>query len=427
MRATINGTRVGLKGQTKPFDESLATEMHLDIDKFEIPKSLEYVPGKLTFKLPSASLDTHLTVAFAQFKDKTPILTAAGTAALNGLVITTLDDRPIFSLPLFNIDVDTVDVFGKSAHVKSVLIQHPELRVSREPDGTIDVMKLGLEPPAAAPVPAAPQEELKHEPRPGRKAETPFRIRVDEIKLDAAFVAFTDKTTWPLFTTTVHPLTLTVHHFSNETGKAAAVDLSLATDGGESLSHHGELTVEPLSAHGTVSIQHIPIKRYAPYYDQPLRFTVEDGRLDLSTQYTYANAAPETKLTEASLALTSLRLRRKGEKTDFFTLPEFKIAQMQVDIEKQRVAIGEIATRRAQLLVERARDGAINLTQLVAKPASAPGRPKSPFQHRQPLRPRSRPDPGRWSSLRSRSTSTPSRFMTKFPLTRSRSPWRRSD
>lgn len=377
-RATVNGTPVGLKGQTKPFDESLATEMNLDIDKFEVPKYLEYVPGRLTFKVPSASLDTRLRVAFTQFKEKVPMLTVTGTVTLNNLVITTLEDQPVFSLPLLDVNTEAVDVFGRSAHVKSILIKQPELRVTRERDGTISLTKLGIELPPESPAPVPPKEEPKPAPNPDRKPEAPFKVQVDEIKLDSALVAFTDATTEPAFKATIQPLTMTASHFSNEPGKSTGVDLSLTTDAGETIIHQGELTVEPLSAHGTVSIRQVPLKRYAPYYGTPLLFTVEDGRLDLSTQYTYAKAAPETKLTEASLALTSLRLRRKGEKTDFFTLPEFTITQTQVDVEKRRVAIGEIATRRAQLLVERARDGAINLTQLVARAAAAPAQSKPP-------------------------------------------------
>lgn len=375
-RATVNGTPVGLKGQTKPFDDSLATEMHLDIDKFDIPKYLEYVPGKLTFKLPSASLDTRLTVAFTQFKEKSPALTVAGTVALNDLVITTKEGQPILSLPLLNVITEQVDVFGKLAHVKSVLLKTPELWVKREPDGSLNLSKLKLESTPEAPSVSPANEEPPSAPKPGEQAEQPFRILVDELKLDSALVAFTDATTEPVFNATIHPLTLQATRFTNEPGKPTGIELSLTTDGGETIAQQGELTVEPLSAHGTVSVQHVPLKRYAPYYEKPLHFTIEDGELDLSTHYAYAKTAPEMRLTDMAVALKALRFRRKGEKADFLTLPEFTIKKTDVDVEKQKVIVGEIATRRANLLVERARDGTVNLTQLVAKPASAPGRPK---------------------------------------------------
>jgi hypothetical protein len=375
-RAIVNGTPVGLKGQTKPFDDSLATEMRLDIEKFDIPTYLEYVPGKLTFKLPSASLDTRLTVAFTQFKEKSPTLTVAGAVALSNVVITTLEDQPVFSLPLLDVQTELVDVFGKSAHLKSILIKNPDLRVKRERDGVINLTKLGLEPPSEATPAPPPTETPTPESKTAKTPETPFRVLVDEITLDSALVVFTDATTEPSFKATIQPLTATVSHFSNEPGKPTAVDVSLTSDAGESITHQGEVTVEPLSARGAVSVQHVPLRRYTPYYDKPLRFTIEDGRLDLSTQYVYEKAGPETRLTDVIVGLKDLRLRRKGEKIDFLTLPEFTIKKTDVDVEKQRIVVGEIATRQAQLLVERARDGTVNLTQLVATPAAAPERPK---------------------------------------------------
>ncbi|TKB73460.1 MAG: DUF748 domain-containing protein, partial [Nitrospira sp.] len=211
-RAVVNGTPVGLKGQTKPFDDSFATEMHLDIDKFDIPTYLEYVPGKLTFKLPSASLDTRLTVAFTQFKEKSPTLTVAGAVALNNLVITTLEDQPVFSLPLLDVQTELVDVFGKSAHLKSILIKNPELRVKRERDGSLNLTKLGLEPPPEA-TPPPSNKDTKPESKPEKKPESPVRVQVDEITLDSALVDFTDATTEPAFKATIQPLTVTASHF----------------------------------------------------------------------------------------------------------------------------------------------------------------------------------------------------------------------
>ncbi len=370
-RAVVNGTPVGLKGQTKPFHDSLETELNVDIDRFEIPKYLEYLPGKLTFKLPSATLNSRLKVAFTQFKEKAPTLTVSGTVALNDLVVTSLEDQPIFSLPRLEVDTEVIDVFGRSAHVTSILITQPQLRVTRERDGAISVTKLRLEPhPESAP-PSPPQEVSKPAASAAeQKPEAPFKVLVDRLTLDAGLVAFTDATTEPAFRATIQPLTLTVSHFTNEPSKPSGVDLSLTTDAGETITHQGELTVEPLSAHGTLTVTQVPLTRYAPYYGKALLMTVEEGRLDLSAQYAYAKNPAATTLTDASLALSGLRLRRKGEKADFFTLPEFTVKQASVDVEQRTVVVGNVTTSRAQLLVERAKDGTLNLARLVAQPSA---------------------------------------------------------
>ncbi len=72
--ALVNGQPVALKGRTKPFSESLETTFDVNISDLDIPYYLEYVPLKREYEIPSAFLNVHAVVSFAQHKDKAPTL-----------------------------------------------------------------------------------------------------------------------------------------------------------------------------------------------------------------------------------------------------------------------------------------------------------------------------------------------------------------
>jgi hypothetical protein len=140
----------------------------------------------------------------------------------------------------------------------------------------------------------------------------------------------------------------------------------------------GTVLREPLKAEGTVSVQQLLINRYAPYYVKHILFDIEDGKVDVATQYAYAKgpeASTSTTLAGLAVTLNALRLRKRGEKEDFLSIPTFAIKDAAIDVEKQTVSVGEIVTSKGAVLVRRERDGTLSLASLVP---TAPNPEKKP-------------------------------------------------
>ncbi|HEY5997043.1 MAG TPA: DUF748 domain-containing protein, partial [Candidatus Deferrimicrobiaceae bacterium] len=72
-----------------------------------------------------------------------------------------------------------------------------------------------------------------------------------------------------------------------------------------------------------------------------------------------------------AVALTSLKLRKRGTDEDFLQLPRLSIAGGSVDLDRRTVRIGSIAGARGVLLAERDEEGAVNLAKLTP-PAATP-------------------------------------------------------
>lgn len=391
--ATVNGTPVAFQGQTKPFNESLATEVTIMVADVNIPSYLEYLPGPLTFALPSAALDGTLTVSFRQYADRNPALVLQGTVVLKQVVVNTLDDRLVSRIPRLVVNVDAADVFNRTATVQSIALERPEFHARRNRSGIINLTTLGAAGPpesgdsrSEAPTTTAP---------PGPRGNAPFRVMVEAFKMSDATVTWTDATTQPPFAATLAPVTMTVSHLTNEPGKPADVMLTLSTDAGEAVTHQGALILEPLSANGRVTVRGAPIKRYAAYYRHKVPVSVEGGTVNAAVQYRYqANDKHSVKtVSDGSVVITGLRVKRPGTVEDFLKVPQLSVTGTQIDLVHHAIQVGEVATHQGMVLVERAGDGTIDLLQLADPTGGTRPNGEAPPSARRPPSARDAPQP----------------------------------
>jgi hypothetical protein len=89
--------------------------------------------------------------------------------------------------------------------------------------------------------------------------------------------------------------------------------------------------------------------------------------LDLSARYRQhsGEAGDEALLSVLEADLSSLRLRRRGEKEDFIGIPEIAVKGAEIDLARKSATVEEAATRKGLLLVTREKDGTFDLSKLL--------------------------------------------------------------
>ncbi|MGH7845795.1 MAG: DUF748 domain-containing protein, partial [Candidatus Binatia bacterium] len=273
--AVINGAPVEIGGETKPFTDSRESTFHLEIDKLQLPKYVEYSPVELNFKLPSGQMDGKLTASFKTAKDKPAVFTISGHVELKDLVMQEKDDSPIFSLPGFQIVLDAFEVFANRAGVKSIKIQGPELHIAKNRDGSINLASL---------VAVNPTQKSPEEKKPEEK-EAPFGYRIDEILLEQGKVFFNDRSPARPFEKRVGNIRVSVKGLTNEPEKKAETEISFESDGKEQFSHSGTLQLTPLAVEGKVQMEAFQLKGLRPYYEALIGVDIREGLLDVATHF----------------------------------------------------------------------------------------------------------------------------------------------
>ncbi len=365
--ASVNGTAVELKGETVPFKDTLESSLQLSLDDLSIGRYLRYVPATLGFEIPSGMLDTDLRLYFIRAAGQPQRLTLSGTARLRDLSVVDAGKAPLMALPMLEIDIESIDVFGRDIDVSKISANGLALDVVRARDGRLNLLALVPAPEAGRPVPPA---------RPAAGAtppKAPLRYTVSRLALNDARIAFTDRALTAPFRTELADIDLSVTGLSNERSEPAAVTGSVRTAFGETLALEAAVKLAPASATGKLELSGVRARNYAPYFAPLVRFEVDDAKVNLATRFRLARSGERVDAAVEALALTvnGLRTRRSGEKGPLAEAATLALGGVDIDLARRSATIGELTLRNAHVHVERARDGRINLASLLAEPPAA--------------------------------------------------------
>jgi len=370
-QAKVNDTPVVFQGKTKPFKDSHETHFEINIDDLDIPYYMAYSPFKAQFKVPSGFLDINAAISYAQYKDKPPSLDLTGDIVLKKIRVIDLRDNPLISLPFFKTSFARSDLIAKRVHLSGVMLKSPELNIAHDRSGKINLMVLLPERKPAEQKPA--------------KEEVPLSLDADVIQIADGKIMFSDSLKTGTFKTTLGMIDVGINNLSTTPDKKAEAHLSFSTESGESAKLQSEFSINPFMSGGSLELKQIKLRKYSPYYSERVLFDIGSGGLDLSTKYIVKKSGNEyeTELSELSAILTSLRLKKRGEKDDFLNIPSVSLNNTSAFLAKKEVSIGMLSTKNGILKIRRYQDGKINVLGLVPESPDSgvkPGKPGKPVK-----------------------------------------------
>jgi hypothetical protein len=374
LRVRVDGAAFVLGGRTKPFKDSLETTLELRVADLDLTRFVPYVPVPLRFEVASARLNVSLDLSFVRPSAGAPSLGLKGRVALDDLDARHPNRAPLLRLAELEVLVREADVTGQRFALDKVAVRGLEVHAQRRADGSLDLQRLvgGHEaPPARKP------------PSDAAAPATPARFEVGQVEIAQAAFHLQDRSVQPPVAFTLAPIDLVVRDLSNAPGSHARVTLALRAVPGGTIKHEGTLSLEPLVAEGSLSVDGIEPARFAPYYRDQIAFDVREGRLRVGTGYRFeaGKGEPKVVLRDAYLELAELALHRRtaAPKDDFFRLGAFAVRGATVDLSKHTVAVAQISSRDGKLAVQRAANGVIDLATLVPPgPPAPPATPATP-------------------------------------------------
>ncbi|MBU0544313.1 MAG: DUF748 domain-containing protein [Proteobacteria bacterium] len=353
--AKINGTPYTIKGKTKPYADSLETSFDINIKDLDIPYYLAYIPVQMNFQIVSASLDTDAKISFIQSQNGKASLKVNGDVSLKKIAIDDANKKPLLRLPILDISIADSVPLSQRIHLSKISIQSPELEMRREKNGNLNLQSLFPEKKGKDPAPKKEEDSA------------PLSINIDEIEMAGGKISFSDFSQSKPFKTILNPINLKIEHFNNGKDKKTDFSLLMKTEAKEKIKLEGQFSMEPFWTEGAFELTSALLKKYAPYYQDKILFTIEDGRLNFSTRYKYVKGEkePEINLSGMSLKLAALRLKQSGENNDFLKIPDFSIKETDLDLMKREIKIGGFSTQKGDLRIKHSKNGDVNLLGLV--------------------------------------------------------------
>lgn len=278
--ANINGRRYELAAKTKPFHDSRETSFDIDIQDADIPFYLNYIPVRMNCRLVSALLTARMNVSFILNKGKAPSFRLAGRLALSKIELEDLRKKKLLKIPALDFDIASLEPLVPAFHLAKVSIRSPEVLISRDRDGKINLANL-LAREDKSNKPDQPQHRGKE--KAGAAApekKSPVRARVDEVTVESADITYIDSFLPEPAKIRVSPLRLRMTNLTTEKGdkgKGGSIDLSFVVDQKGRVSVKGPVTADPLGAELDVDVKDLPIGTFQPYFTDKVRIHVTRG------------------------------------------------------------------------------------------------------------------------------------------------------
>ncbi|MBI4537799.1 MAG: DUF748 domain-containing protein [candidate division NC10 bacterium] len=361
IEAKINDDVYAVRGKTKPFADSLESRFDVDISGLDIPQYLAYTPVPLKFRVPSGALDVKSAISFIRQK-QSQTLTVTGDLILKDFALTDRRDNPILKLPVVEVGIAPSEPLARKIHVATLNIQGPEITLRRERDGLTNIQAV---------LPDAPKEaRAKGEPT-AAESTTPPTFLVDAIQLTGGRLRFADAVPARPFRTTLHPIELAVMQLGNAPDARASLKLSARTEAREDIQAEGELTLAPLAATIKTSVRGILLTKYAPYYQDLVRFTLQTGKAETAAalRYSVGKDAPAIRATDISVTVRDLALANEDGSGEFLRVPMLAVNDTEVDLTKRQVTVGSLSGQKGAMQITRDPQGEMVLFRLLASPA----------------------------------------------------------
>jgi hypothetical protein len=137
------------------------------------------------------------------------------------------------------------------------------------------------------------------------------------------------------------------------------------TDSGEKFSWSGHFSLEPLQSAGELSLQGLSIPKYAPLFQDLVRFEIKDGVVDGRAAYKFELTGSNylASVTNASGSLRSLKMTERGGSENVVELDQCAVAGVSADAEARTSEIDQVMVNGARITARRNRDETINLIQ----------------------------------------------------------------
>jgi len=279
------------------------------------------------------------------------------SATVDGLLIKDPDGQPFVAWDEVYVNFQLSSFFGKAWVFKEISTTKPFVRVQMNKGGTFNFTDLITKFSTNA-APAA-----KTEPK-------PLALHIGRLHIGGAVAAYADFSPRTPFKRTLGPLDITLDNFQTDPDNKNPYAFTGTTDAGEQISWSGFFYLSPLRSEGELKLFHFALNKYAPLYQDFVKFEIRDGAIALDVNYKFK--LDGTNLTasvnDTAFGLRDFKLGAPGDSNNLAELPVFAVTGMSADLQAHTATVDSISADGAKLFLSRDTNAAINVVEL-AKPS----------------------------------------------------------
>ncbi|WP_145257367.1 DUF748 domain-containing protein [Pseudomonas sp. SJZ131] len=273
-----------------------------------------------------------------------------------------------------NLQLDSL--WTKALHLSDIELDKPKTQILFGKDGKLNLLGL-FKIPASEPTPADPNAK-------------PFPLRVERIRLAGGYVHFQDARPSEPIEFLYDKLDFELKNLSTLPDDNADMTLVAAGPEGGQIDWTGNFSLIPIASEGKLKVTDGQMKVWWPYVRDALPLALENGVLNLSTDYKL-NLAKETELQLNNVAVSVAPFAINApDGRPLVRLERLDVSDTSIDLAKQQVVVGKIRSNKLETWAALEADGQLDWQKLFAsqpskaaakakaEPATAPAAADSP-------------------------------------------------
>ncbi|TXD55764.1 DUF748 domain-containing protein [Ralstonia sp. TCR112] len=370
LAARIDGAPLHFAGKTKPFAESLESNLNIKIDGLDLPRYLGYVPGPLPVAVPQGKLTTDLTIDFQKPKSGAPALRVHGTAGLDNLQVVDARKAPLLAAKQVRATLADVRPLDNVFHLDALTLDGVRVDATRGADGAINFAQLGGKPSHAEAKPAKP------EPAPTAKPK-PLDVVISKLQLADSTVHWHDATTQPAADLTLEDLRGDIG--VRTLGGPTTLDVGAKLAQGGTLNVKGNTSLEKNTGELELKLEGVKLAGIGPYLRQAGAPQLQNGALsaDGKVALDFGPDKFNVRAEPLTASLADLSLAPASGKDTALRAKLLRADVKSFDLSARTLALNEVRADGLQIDALRKKDGTTTLT-LLDGPQPAAGKSATP-------------------------------------------------
>jgi len=194
-------------------------------------------------------------------------------------------------------------------------------------------------------------------------------LRVERLFITNAVAEFTDRTLREPFHYQAGPVDFELRKFYTHPDNSNPYSLQGSTATGEQFAWQGRFYLFPLRSQGQLSVENVRLQTFAPFYQDFLSLTIEDGVIRAGSAYDLEYSATNQHLavSNAGFELNSLVVQDDALGSGHAVeLDHLKVSGVEADLFSRRGRVGQVQVQGGRLFVRRAKDAEINVISMAA-------------------------------------------------------------
>jgi len=353
--AIINETPVSLKGQTKPFADSLETVFNITLNDIDLPFYLAYLPQELDIKVPAGILDIKTTLSYIQYNDKQPDLVISGRFDLKNLEIVDGQDQPLLNLALLSIDLAPSHLLNKEIHLTKTTLTSPQIYLERDKAGKLNYSLIRQKTSSPA---DTSQKEME---------STPVTLTIDTLDFQDGTIMFSDESLQDPVDLVLDKVMLQAQDISTREQTMASFDCGCTMNKTGLVSAQGSAGINPIAGNISFDLQKLSPGWVQPYFTNRVRIIISKGTLGANGSVTFSKnekGGLQTVL-KGNASLSDFASVDKENAEDFLKLKNLNLDQLEFGLNPGYISIKEVALNGLDARVILNPDGKLNLQKII--------------------------------------------------------------